>query len=102
MVGTLLPSSAIRLISSFFSFFFLHSCSNFSASECRFVCDNPAELEELVESLHPQGVRESELKAKIQNRCLYSHESANCFNKYETVQSCTAKGLKTLNAKPPK
>ncbi|XP_044057874.1 tyrosine-protein kinase BAZ1B [Siniperca chuatsi] len=33
-----------------------------------FICDNPAELEELVESLHPQGVRESELKAKIQSR----------------------------------
>ncbi|XP_055082188.1 tyrosine-protein kinase BAZ1B isoform X2 [Periophthalmus magnuspinnatus] len=31
-----------------------------------FICDNPAELEELVESLHPQGVRESALKAKIQ------------------------------------
>ncbi|XP_040902042.1 tyrosine-protein kinase BAZ1B isoform X2 [Toxotes jaculatrix] len=33
-----------------------------------FICDSPAELEELVESLHPQGVRESELKAKIQSR----------------------------------
>lgn len=33
-----------------------------------FVVDSPAELEELVESLHPQGVRESELKLKIQNR----------------------------------
>ncbi|XP_068601500.1 tyrosine-protein kinase BAZ1B [Brachionichthys hirsutus] len=33
-----------------------------------FVCDSTAELEELVESLHAQGVRESELKAKIQNR----------------------------------
>ncbi|KAL6116291.1 baz1b [Pungitius sinensis] len=33
-----------------------------------FICDNPAELEELVESLHPHGVRESELKAKIQSR----------------------------------
>uniref|UniRef100_A0A3B5A1W5 Tyrosine-protein kinase BAZ1B n=1 Tax=Stegastes partitus TaxID=144197 RepID=A0A3B5A1W5_9TELE len=33
-----------------------------------FICDSVAELEELVESLHPQGVRESELKAKIQNR----------------------------------
>ncbi|XP_068565315.1 tyrosine-protein kinase BAZ1B isoform X2 [Cebidichthys violaceus] len=33
-----------------------------------FVCDNSAELEELVESLHPQGVRESALKAKIQSR----------------------------------
>uniref|UniRef100_A0A3Q3W6B1 Tyrosine-protein kinase BAZ1B n=1 Tax=Mola mola TaxID=94237 RepID=A0A3Q3W6B1_MOLML len=33
-----------------------------------FVCDNQTELEELVESLHSQGVRESELKAKIQNR----------------------------------
>ncbi|XP_026183205.1 tyrosine-protein kinase BAZ1B isoform X2 [Mastacembelus armatus] len=33
-----------------------------------FICDNPADLEELVESLHPQGVRESELKAKIQSR----------------------------------
>ncbi|XP_071352469.1 tyrosine-protein kinase BAZ1B isoform X2 [Trachinotus anak] len=33
-----------------------------------FMCDNPADLEELVESLHPQGVRESELKAKIQSR----------------------------------
>ncbi|XP_061575172.1 tyrosine-protein kinase BAZ1B [Cololabis saira] len=32
------------------------------------IIDNPAELEELVESLHPYGVRESELKAKIQNR----------------------------------
>uniref|UniRef100_A0A3Q3LFC7 Tyrosine-protein kinase BAZ1B n=1 Tax=Mastacembelus armatus TaxID=205130 RepID=A0A3Q3LFC7_9TELE len=28
-----------------------------------FICDNPADLEELVESLHPQGVRESELKS---------------------------------------
>lgn len=34
----------------------------------RFVVDSPAELEELLESLHPQGVRESELKLKIQNR----------------------------------
>ncbi|XP_031716996.1 tyrosine-protein kinase BAZ1B isoform X2 [Anarrhichthys ocellatus] len=33
-----------------------------------FVCDNAAELEELVESLHPQGVRESALKSKIQSR----------------------------------
>uniref|UniRef100_A0A8D3BE08 Tyrosine-protein kinase BAZ1B n=1 Tax=Scophthalmus maximus TaxID=52904 RepID=A0A8D3BE08_SCOMX len=33
-----------------------------------FICDNPAELEELVEGLHSQGVRESELKAKIQSR----------------------------------
>ncbi|XP_034403710.1 tyrosine-protein kinase BAZ1B isoform X1 [Cyclopterus lumpus] len=33
-----------------------------------FICDNTAELEELVESLHPQGVRESNLKAKIQSR----------------------------------
>uniref|UniRef100_A0A671X536 Tyrosine-protein kinase BAZ1B n=1 Tax=Sparus aurata TaxID=8175 RepID=A0A671X536_SPAAU len=33
-----------------------------------FVCDNPAELDELVESLHPQGVRESELRVKIQNK----------------------------------
>ncbi|KAF7665563.1 hypothetical protein LDENG_00138350 [Lucifuga dentata] len=33
-----------------------------------FICDNPADLEELVESLHPQGIRESELKLKIQNR----------------------------------
>ncbi|XP_062241759.1 tyrosine-protein kinase BAZ1B isoform X3 [Platichthys flesus] len=33
-----------------------------------FICDNAAELDELVESLHCQGVRESELKAKIQNR----------------------------------
>ncbi|XP_020564058.1 tyrosine-protein kinase BAZ1B isoform X1 [Oryzias latipes] len=33
-----------------------------------FVVDSPAELEELVESLHPQGVRESALKAKIQSR----------------------------------
>ncbi|XP_035536333.1 tyrosine-protein kinase BAZ1B [Morone saxatilis] len=33
-----------------------------------FICDNPAELDELVESLHPQGVRESELRAKIQSR----------------------------------
>ncbi|CAI5694287.1 unnamed protein product [Oreochromis niloticus] len=33
-----------------------------------FICDSPAELEELVESLHPQGVRESELKSNIQSR----------------------------------
>ncbi|XP_029027103.1 tyrosine-protein kinase BAZ1B isoform X2 [Betta splendens] len=33
-----------------------------------FICDNAAELEELVESLHPQGVRESELKLRIQNK----------------------------------
>ncbi|XP_024132588.1 tyrosine-protein kinase BAZ1B isoform X1 [Oryzias melastigma] len=33
-----------------------------------FVIDSPTELEELVESLHSQGVRESELKAKIQSR----------------------------------
>ncbi|XP_061924236.1 tyrosine-protein kinase BAZ1B [Entelurus aequoreus] len=32
-----------------------------------FICDSPSELEELMESLHPQGVRESELKAKIEN-----------------------------------
>ncbi|KAM4590167.1 tyrosine-protein kinase BAZ1B isoform 2-T2 [Fundulus diaphanus] len=33
-----------------------------------FIIDSPAELEELVESLHPQGVRESQLKLKIQSR----------------------------------
>ncbi|XP_058489640.1 tyrosine-protein kinase BAZ1B isoform X2 [Solea solea] len=33
-----------------------------------FVCDNPAELDQLVESLHSQGVRESELKKRVQNR----------------------------------
>ncbi|XP_019715026.1 tyrosine-protein kinase BAZ1B-like [Hippocampus comes] len=33
-----------------------------------FICDSPAELEELVDSLHPHGVRESELKAKIESR----------------------------------
>ncbi|KAM9853295.1 tyrosine-protein kinase BAZ1B isoform 2-T2 [Aulostomus maculatus] len=33
-----------------------------------FICDSLAELEELADSLHPQGVRESELRAKIQNR----------------------------------
>uniref|UniRef100_A0A672HU89 Tyrosine-protein kinase BAZ1B n=1 Tax=Salarias fasciatus TaxID=181472 RepID=A0A672HU89_SALFA len=33
-----------------------------------FICGSPAELEELVESLHPQGVRESELKGNIQSR----------------------------------
>uniref|UniRef100_A0A3Q4G7N2 Tyrosine-protein kinase BAZ1B n=1 Tax=Neolamprologus brichardi TaxID=32507 RepID=A0A3Q4G7N2_NEOBR len=33
-----------------------------------FICDSSAELEELVESLHPQGVRESELKSNIQSR----------------------------------
>ncbi|XP_068440972.1 tyrosine-protein kinase BAZ1B isoform X2 [Clinocottus analis] len=33
-----------------------------------FICDNTADLEELVESLHPHGVRESALKAKIQSR----------------------------------
>ncbi|XP_077397150.1 tyrosine-protein kinase BAZ1B [Festucalex cinctus] len=32
-----------------------------------FICDTPAELEELVDSLHPHGVRESELKAKIES-----------------------------------
>ncbi|KAJ0063433.1 hypothetical protein NL108_002751, partial [Boleophthalmus pectinirostris] len=31
-----------------------------------FICDSPAELEELMDCLHPQGVRESALKAKIQ------------------------------------
>ena len=35
---------------------------------CRFVCDTQVDLEELMESLHPQGIRESELKAKMQNR----------------------------------
>ena len=34
----------------------------------RFVCDTPTELEELVENLHPQGVRESDLKSKLQVR----------------------------------
>ncbi|KAK0135119.1 Tyrosine-protein kinase BAZ1B [Merluccius polli] len=33
-----------------------------------FVCDTQVDLEELMESLHPQGIRESELKAKMQNR----------------------------------
>ncbi|XP_056139816.1 tyrosine-protein kinase BAZ1B isoform X2 [Lampris incognitus] len=33
-----------------------------------FICDNPGDLEELVENLHPQGVRESELKVKIKSR----------------------------------
>uniref|UniRef100_A0A3B4G486 Tyrosine-protein kinase BAZ1B n=1 Tax=Pundamilia nyererei TaxID=303518 RepID=A0A3B4G486_9CICH len=33
-----------------------------------FICDSSAELEELVESLHSQGVRESELKSNIQSR----------------------------------
>ncbi|XP_029111567.1 tyrosine-protein kinase BAZ1B isoform X2 [Scleropages formosus] len=33
-----------------------------------FVCDTQLELEELMESLHPQGVRESELKTHLQFR----------------------------------
>uniref|UniRef100_A0A8C7DLV3 Tyrosine-protein kinase BAZ1B n=1 Tax=Oncorhynchus kisutch TaxID=8019 RepID=A0A8C7DLV3_ONCKI len=33
-----------------------------------FVCDAPRELDDLVESLHTQGVRESELKTKLQVR----------------------------------
>lgn len=33
-----------------------------------FVCDTPTELEELMENLHAQGVRESELKTKLQVR----------------------------------
>ncbi|CAK6957791.1 tyrosine-protein kinase BAZ1B isoform X2 [Scomber scombrus] len=33
-----------------------------------FICDSPAELDELLESLHSQGVRESGLKTKIQSR----------------------------------
>uniref|UniRef100_A0A667YNJ2 Tyrosine-protein kinase BAZ1B n=1 Tax=Myripristis murdjan TaxID=586833 RepID=A0A667YNJ2_9TELE len=33
-----------------------------------FICDTQVELEELMESLHPQGVRESELRSKIQSR----------------------------------
>ncbi|KAJ8402237.1 hypothetical protein AAFF_G00371020 [Aldrovandia affinis] len=33
-----------------------------------FVCDTPRELEELMESLHPQGVRESVLKSKLEYR----------------------------------
>lgn len=37
----------------------------------RFICDNPADLDELLENLHPQGVRESELKANIQSRCVH-------------------------------
>ncbi|XP_076002074.1 tyrosine-protein kinase BAZ1B [Genypterus blacodes] len=32
------------------------------------ICDNTADLEELMESLHPQGVRESQLRSKIQHR----------------------------------
>ncbi|XP_036392567.1 tyrosine-protein kinase BAZ1B isoform X1 [Megalops cyprinoides] len=32
------------------------------------ICDTPRDLEELVESLHPQGVRESELKSRLQYR----------------------------------
>ncbi|KAG9348350.1 hypothetical protein JZ751_002085 [Albula glossodonta] len=32
------------------------------------ICDTPKELEQLVESLHPQGVRESELKNRLQYR----------------------------------
>lgn len=39
---------------------------------CRFICDNPADLEVLLENLHPQGVRESELKANIQSRCVHN------------------------------
>ncbi|XP_036380882.1 tyrosine-protein kinase BAZ1B-like isoform X2 [Megalops cyprinoides] len=33
-----------------------------------FVCDTPRELEELMESLHPQGVRESVLKSRLEYR----------------------------------
>uniref|UniRef100_A0A9J7YX58 Tyrosine-protein kinase BAZ1B n=1 Tax=Cyprinus carpio carpio TaxID=630221 RepID=A0A9J7YX58_CYPCA len=32
----------------------------------RFVCDSQKDLDELIESLHPQGVRESELKLRLQ------------------------------------
>lgn len=39
----------------------------------RFICDNPADLEVLLENLHPQGVRESELKANIQSRCVHKY-----------------------------
>lgn len=50
--------------------FFLQSSllTNCPTSAYRFICDNPAELDELVESLHSHGVRESELKTKIQSR----------------------------------
>uniref|UniRef100_A0A3P8YRP8 Bromodomain adjacent to zinc finger domain 1B n=1 Tax=Esox lucius TaxID=8010 RepID=A0A3P8YRP8_ESOLU len=34
----------------------------------RFVCDSPRDFEDLVESLHAQGVRESELKTRLQCR----------------------------------
>ncbi|KAK1158364.1 tyrosine-protein kinase BAZ1B-like isoform X1 [Acipenser oxyrinchus oxyrinchus] len=33
-----------------------------------FLCDTPKELEELLESLHSQGARESELKYRLQNK----------------------------------
>ncbi|XP_036440921.1 tyrosine-protein kinase BAZ1B isoform X3 [Colossoma macropomum] len=34
-----------------------------------FVCDSPKDLEELIESLHSQGVRESELKLNLEVKC---------------------------------
>lgn len=58
---------------TYYILFFLKSSQHSYSPSCafRFICDNPAELEELVESLHPQGVRESELKTKIQSRWMH-------------------------------
>lgn len=34
----------------------------------RFLCDSQKELDELLDCLHPQGVRESQLKERLENR----------------------------------
>lgn len=34
----------------------------------RFLCDNQKDLDELLDCLHPQGVRESQLKERLEKR----------------------------------
>lgn len=34
----------------------------------RFLCDSQKELDELLDCLHPQGIRESQLKERLQKR----------------------------------
>ncbi|XP_057695395.1 tyrosine-protein kinase BAZ1B [Corythoichthys intestinalis] len=50
-----------------------------------FICDSPAELEVLVDSLHPHGVRESELKAKIESSYQDIIHSINLIRKDKVV-----------------
>ncbi|XP_077578695.1 tyrosine-protein kinase BAZ1B [Stigmatopora nigra] len=61
-----------------------------------FICDSPAELEALVDSLHPHGVRESELKAKLESSYQDIIHSINLIHKDKAGPSVPAENTALL------